>query len=84
MQRLAINALMRNSELVSSQGNEKKKKKPKITLIEVIKNNFFSTDQKINSAIYIIVTKFISLLMIFASCSSLLLELLITKPQCCM
>ena len=26
MQRLAINALMRNSELVSSQGNEKKKK----------------------------------------------------------
>ena len=63
---------------------KKKKKKPKITLIEVIKNNFFSTDQKINSAIYIIVTKFISLLMIFASCSSLLLELLITKPQCCM
>ena len=62
----------------------KKKKKPKITLIEVIKNNFFSTDEKINSAIYIIVTKFISLLMIFASCSSLLLELLITKPQCCM
>ena len=84
MQRLAINALMRNSELVSSQGNEKKKKKTKITLIEVIKNNFFSTDEKINSAIYIIVTKFISLLMIFASCSSLLLELLITKPQCCM
>ena len=63
---------------------KKKKKKPKITLIEVIKNNFFSTDEKINSAIYIIVTKFISLLMIFASCSSLLLELLITKPQCCM
>ena len=27
MQRLAIIALMRNSELVSSQGNEKKKKK---------------------------------------------------------
>ena len=26
MQRLAIIALMRNSELVSSQGNEKKKK----------------------------------------------------------
>ena len=25
MQRLAINALMRNSELVSRQGNEKKK-----------------------------------------------------------
>ena len=58
MQRLAINALMRNSELVS---RPKKKKK---TLIEVIKNNFFSTNEKINSAIYIIVTKFISLLMI--------------------
>ena len=26
MQSLAINALMRNSELISSQGNEKKKK----------------------------------------------------------
>ena len=58
MQRLAINALMRNSELVS------RPKKNIYILIEVIKNNFFSTNEKINSAIYIIVTKFISLLMI--------------------
>ena len=58
MQRLAINALMRNSELVS------RPKKKIYILIEVIKNNLFSTNVKINSAIYIIVTKFISLLMI--------------------